>query len=306
MKRALSTIAITAAAGLTLTACSSGGSADPAADDKQINIVASTAIWGDIAEAMTENMDNVNVTTILDNNRDDPHTYEASAKDLAHLTTADLVVANGAGYDNWLTDQVREETPIISAEPLAEGHDHDHDHDHDHGDHEGHDHGGANPHVWFTMSVIDNFVQMLAEELQKLDPEDAPDPAAVTEQTAEFTERFAELKDLRAVMTEPVAEGIIDQSEMRDVTPDGFADSVSREAEPSAADIAATQQLLNDGKADVLITNEQSHSAAASTLIEAAKAKNIPIVNINETPGTDQDYFEYVDEVISELEDAQK
>lgn len=307
MKKTISTITFTALTGLMLASCSSGGSTDQPADDKQINIVASTAIWGDIAETITKNMENVKVTTILNNNRDDPHTYEASAKDLANLTSADIVVANGAGYDNWLTDHVKEGTPLVTAKPLAQGHHHDHEHGHGDGhnheqSHEGHDHGGFNPHVWFTMSVVDNFVTMLDAELKKLDPNAKPDTEAVTKQTAKFSERFSKLKDTRVVLTEPVAEGILDQSEMRDATPDGFADSISREAEPSAADIAETQKLINDGKVDVLITNEQSHSAAANNLIKAAKDKNVPIVNINETPGDGQDYFGYVDEVISKLE----
>lgn len=321
MKKALPTVALAAAASLVLASCADGGSHDPAADDNQINIVASTAIWGDIAESLTAeagsgdsdkgpykgpnkgtdgdtNGPHVKVTTILDNNRDDPHSYEASAKDLANLRTADIVVANGGGYDNWLTDQVRAEVPLITAVPVQEGHEQEHS-----GEHE---HGGTNPHVWFSIATVNTFVEDLAEQINELKPELKVDPKKVEKKTEKFAERLHKLKPAKVVLTEPVAEGIVTQSSLEDVTPKGYAGAVAKEAEPSAADIAATQKLIEDGKVDILLTNEQSHSAASSTLISAAKEKDIPIVNINESPETDQDYFDYVDAVISDLEKAEK
>ncbi|HIW95192.1 MAG TPA: zinc ABC transporter substrate-binding protein [Candidatus Corynebacterium gallistercoris] len=314
MKRIARSFAGAAAiAGLTLglTACAEGGSNDKPADDGTIKIVASTSVWGSIAETATEDMDGATeVVTILSSKDDDPHEYEATAQDLAELKTADVVVANGGGYDNWLTDNVTEGTPIVSALPLAEGHDHDHDHgaeghDHDHGA-EGHDHGPINPHAWLDMDMVSHFGDHLAQQLNELNPE-LPDRAPeVTKKAHELKERIAKLSGARVILTESLATDVILDSDLEDVTPNSFADAVAKEAEPSAADIATTRQLIEQGKVDILITNTQSQTPAAETLIEAAKAKDIPVININETPDPGQSYFDYADTFITELEKASK
>lgn len=309
---------------LGVTACA-GGSEDPAADGDKIKLVASTSIWGSIAEDITEGNDDVEVTTILSSKDDDPHEYEATARDIAAVKDADIVVANGAGYDNWLTDNVEEGTPLVTAQPLAEAHHHgdeghehgaeghDHDehegHDHEHGDehdHEGHDHGGANPHVWFDLDVISEFEQKLSAELHKLNSDIPESNEDVNKKTDELKQRIEKLSGKNVILTESVAAELVEDSELKDATPEGFAHSVNNESEPSAADLAATRQLITDKKADILITNEQSETPAAEQLTNAAKEAGIKVVNVNETPDEGQDYFEYADALIKQLEDATK
>lgn len=324
---------------LGVTACA-GGSEDSAADGDKIKLVASTSIWGSIAEDITEGRDDVEVTTILSSKDDDPHEYEATARDIAAVKDADIVVANGAGYDNWLTDNVEEGTPLVTAQPLAEahhhgddhgddhgeaghdheGHDHEHGdehehsdehshegHDHEHGhDHEGHDHGGANPHVWFDLDVVSEFEKNLSAELHKLNSDIPESDEDVTQKTDELKQRIEKLSGKNVILTESVAAELVDDSELKDITPEGFAHSVNNESEPSAADLAATRQLITDKKADILITNEQSETPAAEQLTNAAKEAGIKVVNVNETPDEGQDYFEYADALIKQLEDATK
>ena len=283
---------------LGVTSCA-GGSGDSPADGDKIKLVASTSIWGSIAEDITEGRDDVEVTTILSSKDDDPHEYEATARDIATVKDADIVVANGAGYDNWLTDNVEEGTPLVTAQPLAEGHDHGH---------EGHDHGhdATNPHVWFDLDVVSEFEKKLSAELHKLNSDIPESDDDVTKKTDELKQRVEKLKGKNVILTESVAAELIEDSNLKDITPEGFAHAVNSESEPSAADLAATRQLIKDKKADILITNEQSETPAASQLTEAAKEAGIKVVNVNETPDEGQDYFEYADALIKQLEDATK
>lgn len=283
---------------LGVTACA-GGSEDSAADGDKIKLVASTSIWGSIAEDITEGHDDVEVTTILSSKDDDPHEYEATARDIAAVKDADIVVANGAGYDNWLTDNVEEGTPLVTAQPLAEAHHHGH---------EGHDHGhdATNPHVWFDLDVVSEFEKKLSVELHKLNSDIPESDDDVTKKTDELKQRVEKLKGKNVILTESVAAELIEDSNLKDITPEGFAHAVNSESEPSAADLAATRQLIKDKKADILITNEQSETPAASQLTEAAKEAGIKVVNVNETPDEGQDYFEYADALIKQLEDATK
>lgn len=283
---------------LGVTSCA-GGSGDSPADGDKIKLVASTSIWGSIAEDITEGRDDVEVTTILSSKDDDPHEYEATARDIAAVKDADIVVANGAGYDNWLTDNVEEGTPLVTAQPLAEAHHHGH---------EGHDHGhdATNPHVWFDLDVVSEFEKNLSAELHKLNSDIPESDEDVSKKTDELKQRIEKLSGKNVILTESVAAELVDDSELKDITPEGFAHSVNNESEPSAADLAATRQLITDKKADILITNEQSETPAAEQLTNAAKEAGIKVVNVNETPDEGQDYFEYADALIKQLEEATK
>lgn len=296
--------ALTLTAGLA--ACSEGGSQDNPAENTEFKIVASTPVWGDIAKAVIESVDGaektISVETIMENKDDDPHGYEATAADIAKAKSADLIAANGAGYDNWLTDNA-DDAPIVSALPLAAAH------THDHGDHEdGHDHGsGQNPHAWLDMDIVNAFADNLATQLHELDkdfPAKLDEDSEIKEKTASYTERMKKLPAKKVMLTESVAEAIVEDSSLEDITPESFAKAVAREAEPSAADLAAAKKLITDGKLDVLITNEQAQTPAAEELTKAAKDKDVATVNLNETPDRGTTYFDYVDDILKQLEDA--
>lgn len=296
--------ALTLTAGLA--ACSEGGSQDNPAENTEFKIVASTPVWGDIAKAVIESVDGAeetfSVETIMENKDDDPHGYEATAADIAKAKSADLIAANGAGYDNWLTDNA-DDAPIVSALPLASAH------THDHGDHEhGHDHGsGQNPHAWLDMDIVNAFADNLATQLHELDkdfPAKLDENSEIKEKTASYTERMKKLPAKKVMLTESVAEAIVEDSSLEDITPESFAKAVAREAEPSAADLAAAKKLITDGKLDVLITNEQAQTPAAEELTKAAKDKDVATVNVNETPDRGTTYFDYVDDILKQLEDA--
>lgn len=366
MKKTLASLAGVATLALGMTACADGGSSDQAADGDKITIVASTSVWGDIAKTAAGNSDKVEVINILDSTDDDPHEYEATARDLARIGDADIVVANGGGYDNWLTDHVKNGTPLLTAVPLAEAHHHDHgaegheghthegakaytrnlaheghdhgtesataptdmpteghaDHDHaDHDDHAGHDHDAAaaegdhaghnhgaafadDPHVWMDMDKVNDLANRIAAELHSKDETIPAKATDVEKKTQEITDRIGKLEAKNYILTEPVASHLLSDSKLHDVTPSGFAQAIAKESEPSAADIASAQQAITEGKVNLLITNEQSQTPASQELIRAAEQKKVPVVNVNETPTGNDDYFTYIDKFVDDVEHA--
>jgi zinc/manganese transport system substrate-binding protein len=97
---ARTSLAVLAALGLLLSACSpqpEGSAGNPA---EGINVVASTNVYGDIAKVVGG--DKVSVTAIINKTSQDPHSYEATAQDRLAVSKADLVVENGGGYDDFL------------------------------------------------------------------------------------------------------------------------------------------------------------------------------------------------------------
>ncbi|MGP5298772.1 metal ABC transporter solute-binding protein, Zn/Mn family [Corynebacterium variabile] len=300
-----------AAVALTIgvTACS-GGSSDADADNADVKIVASTAVWGSIAEQVVDDATDagstldVSVSTILSGTDGDPHEYEATARDIADIRDADVVLGNGAGYDNWLTDNAASDAEVITAAAPGEEHVHDHGTDED----ADYDHGDANPHVWFDLDTVREFADNLASYLHSVDESFPESATGVTGDLDEVSARLDKLPAAKLLFTEPVALDLINGTALTDVTPEGFADAVLTESEPSAADLASARDLIADGGVDVLVTNSQSQTAASTQLVNAAKdaglTENDAVINVNESPDNDQSYMDYLDAVVSGLEKA--
>lgn len=96
--RARAVIAVIAAviAAMALTGCGSGGSAS-----SKPTIVVTTPVLGTLVSDLVGDAADVKV---LMPNGADPHEYQPSAKDIEALGKADLVVENGLGLEEGLTD----------------------------------------------------------------------------------------------------------------------------------------------------------------------------------------------------------
>src|SRR5690348_5501066 len=81
---------------LFLVACS-GVSSTGASGTLQV--VAGEGFWGDIATQLGGT--HAHVQSVVTDPNADPHEYESSANDARAVATANLVILNGAGYDNW-------------------------------------------------------------------------------------------------------------------------------------------------------------------------------------------------------------
>ena len=66
-----------------------------------MTIVATTSIWADVAAAVAG--DDATVEVLVPRGAD-PHGYQPSSRDVARLQSADLVIANGLGLEEGLSD----------------------------------------------------------------------------------------------------------------------------------------------------------------------------------------------------------
>ena len=155
-----------------LTACSDDSSTTSGSSDT-VDVVASTALWADVVHDIAGDNDHVKITGLIEGDSVDPHDYNPSAKDMAKIKDADVVVGNGAGYDTWLTEHASSDATVITALPQEE---HDHDGDkHDGHDHDAHDHADSdsdlptNPHVWYDVATVNSFATKIADTLNDKD-----------------------------------------------------------------------------------------------------------------------------------------
>src|SRR5699024_3859046 len=95
MRRPPTLLAAVLVPGLMLAGC--GGEGPAEGDGDTATVVTSANVYASIVEAVAG--DAVEVRPIIDDPAQDPHEYEATARDQLELSRADLVVMNGGGYD---------------------------------------------------------------------------------------------------------------------------------------------------------------------------------------------------------------
>ena len=147
---------------LLVTACG-----DSDADTPGIRVVATTTILGDVARNLVEDDGSVEVLLPIGA---DPHDYQASARQVAAIQEADLVIANGLGLEEGFADVLDSAaadgaTVVMVApllDPLPFGGDHDEDA-------HAHDESGDDPHVWLDPLRMAAATRIVAEELSKVD-----------------------------------------------------------------------------------------------------------------------------------------
>ncbi|WP_255364782.1 metal ABC transporter solute-binding protein, Zn/Mn family [Corynebacterium sp. NML140438] len=279
-------IGILAASTLALSACSSTDNAPeadnaPASNDGQI--VATTQVWADVASLVTGQ----DVPAIIANTSVDPHDYEPTAADLAQVAKAVLVVANGGAYDARIYGAA-EAANVVSALPLAEAH--EHEHDHAHGEH-GHE---ENEHIWYSTEAI---AKVGADLAQRTDG----NTDSLDAKVSQLQSKLDSLKAARVAQTHPIADAIIEESALEDVTPESFRHATLNHSEPSSAALAEFIAALEAGEIDILINNPQSPNGVSDKLVEVAKANNVKVVDIYETPPNGENFFDYFAKALDKL-----
>ncbi|WP_080796691.1 metal ABC transporter solute-binding protein, Zn/Mn family [Corynebacterium pacaense] len=301
MKPTLRALALTLPlAMLSLTACSASDESSEATpqDGGTINIVTSTQVWADVAQATVGDAD---VNAIIVGDSADPHSFEPTAADMAKVETADIIVVGGGGYDAWLYSSLDDnDSRIIHALPLSE---HDHGDEHDGDDH---DHGGDvdNEHIWYSTEAVSEVAGDIADKASELDSNITVTPQAVTAKMDELHGRIHDLPAVRVAQTEPIADYIVKDSAMIESTPEGYRATTLSEGEPSAADVDSFQELIRNNGIDILIYNPQSATPVATSLRDLAQENGIAIVEISETPPLGENFLDTFTTAVDNLEKA--
>ncbi|KRB36936.1 metal ABC transporter solute-binding protein, Zn/Mn family [Microbacterium sp. Root180] len=331
LRRSLPLLGLAAASALVLAGCASGTAAG---DDGTLSVVASTNVYGQVAEEIGGDL--VEVTSIVTNESQDPHSFEASARDQLTMAKADLVIENGGGYDAFvdaLIEASGSEAPVITAvehshdwpendgheEESADGDAHDDDlqdddsHEDDHADDHDHDHvEGFNEHVWYDPHTIAHVADAIAAELSELDPTNAATYAANAEAFAAGIESveagLAEIdaahSGAQAFATEPVPGYLLAAAGLEDVTPEAFSEAVEEGQDVPPATLLESLKVLDSGEVAVVATNAQTAGAETAQIVGEADGRGIPTVAFSETLPKGQTYLSWMQANVDALKDA--
>lgn len=320
-RRLSSLLALGAVSALALTACAGSGDspATSASPTETIDVVASTNVYGQIAEEIGG--DAVTVTSIITSAAQDPHEFEPTAQDQLIVSEADLIIENGGGYDAFMDAMIEASgttAPVITAATFNHdypGEDAAAETEEDHADEEGHDHAhieGFNEHVWYDPHTMEHLAEAIAEELSTLDPDNAElfetNAAAFIDEIAGLE---ASLDDIAAAhagagvfVTEPVPVYLIVAAGLENLTPEAFSEAVEEGQDVPPATLLEALGIIEDGSAKVVIANAQTGGAETTQVIDTADAQGIPVLEFTETLPEGQTYISWMQQNIAELVDA--
>ena len=289
--------------------------------DGEISIVASTNVYGDIAESVAG--DSAKVTSFITNAAQDPHEYEATAQDRLALDKADVVVKNGGGYDPFIDALLEsgDAEPVVlygveisGLAPHDDEEESDEHADEEHADEDEHAHiEGFNEHVWYDFDAMAKVAEALGDELSELDPGHAKEYAA---NVAAFTKNVEELKqaaqklkasaDGRGVaITEPVPVYLLDAVGLVNHTPEAFSEAVEEGADVPPRVLKETLDLFG-GSEDiaVLAYNAQTSDGTTEQIRAAAEAADVPVVEFTETLPQGKSYLAWQQDNLEHLAKA--
>lgn len=300
---ALVAVASTLALGGCGSETSSGAGASQSSTG-QIDVVASTNVYGDIAKSIGG--DKVSVTSIISKASQDPHSYEATTQDRLAVSKAKLVIVNGAGYDDFMTRltsdaQLSGDAVLnaVDASGLRSGASASASAD-------------FNEHIWYSQDAMQKVAQAIADRLGKLDTADAQtfkDRAAQWEgKLGAITSKLAAIKAAHSgegvAVTEPVPLYMLEAAGLENKTPEAFSSAVEAGNDVPPAALKEMQDLLSSHAVALLAFNPQTESQQTEALKKFAQDAKVPVADFLETMPEGSDYITWMEQNADEIATA--
>lgn len=196
MKKHIIIPALALCAALSLCACGAQDHSGSAEDEK-ITVAATTYPVYKLAETVLGGNENYTLELVVDQQISCLHDYTLSVNDMRTLESADIIIINGAGLEEFLDDVLETlDASVIDCSAGIEllpyaGHE---DHNHGHG-HDAEDHGHYDPHIWMDPWRMQQMLCNIADAIAAMDS-DFHAPSQITMPAAHIEENAQEWKAL--------------------------------------------------------------------------------------------------------------
>lgn len=274
---------------LLLSACSS--SQKSTSSDK-VSIVASTNVYADIAKNVAGKYGNVQA--VIKNSATDPHDFEPTTADAKELSKANIIVANGLGYDDWMNKLASSvnKKPVLVGEDLM------------------HLKKGDNPHIWYNLDMPTKYVDYLVKRLSKLDKKHA---AYFKENGEKYLAKIDKIKQLAQAnkgdqkpvfVSEPVFDYALQEAGYK-IGDKKFEEAIENGTDPSPKTINEMNNAIKQKKIAFFVNNTQASSSTVKSFVKLAKKNNVPVLNVRETIPNNTTYLAWMKENYQKLADIQ-
>jgi zinc/manganese transport system substrate-binding protein len=290
--------ALSIAVAMLGAACSSGPGAATTADSAA-TIVAVGAeneyanVIGQIGGKYTR------VTAIESNPNTDPHSFEASASVAQAVSSAQLVVQNGLGYDTFM-NKIEAAAPnaarrVIDVQKLL-----------------GLPDSTANPHLWYEPTTMPAVAKEIARDLAAVQPAHAAyfeaNAASFGRSLQPWYRAIAQFKasfpGIPVATTEPVGDFLLQAAGARNLTPYAFQADIMNGVDLAPQYVSLENKLFSSHAVKVFLYNQQVTDSLTQSFLSAAHRYGIPVVGLYETMPTPG--YDYQSWMLAEVHALQK
>ncbi len=268
---------------LSAAGCSRGDATDSAHSTTVIYAIGAENEYANVLSQIGGKY--VHVTAILDNPNTDPHTFEASPQVAQEVSSAQLIVQNGVGYDSWMTKiesaSANPQRKVIVVQDLL-----------------GLPDSTPNPHLWYDPKTMPAAAKAMAADLSALQPSHAayfranltkfdnslgPWLTAI----AQFKAKYA---GTAAATTEPVADYLLTAMGIDNRTPFTFQADIMNGVDPAPEDVALENGFFSKHQVKVFCYNQQVVDSLTTSIRQNALNDGVPVVGVYETMPTGYSY----------------
>jgi len=257
------------------------------AKSHKLTVVTTTNFYGDLARAVGGKR--IHVTSIINRPSVDPHDFEPTSQVAATVAKADIIVANGLGYDSWLPKLAKNapQAQMIQVGEDVMG-----------------KQTGANAHLWYDPQTMPKLATYLATQLGKQQPQSrayfkanakkyvASLKPIQTELTA-LKKKAQTSKTKQVFVSEPVFDYALTAMGFK-VGNANFEKAVEKGTDPSPKVIKTMQSGLKHQRVAFFVQNKQVSDALVANMVNLAKHQHVPVLQVTETMPAKQNYRQWM------------
>jgi len=258
----------------------------------KISIVTTTNVYSDIAKNIVGKYGTA--TAIIDKSSVDPHDFDPTTADAKNVAQANIIVANGLGYDSWMNKLAKsvDKKPVLVGEDLMGLK------------------SGDNPHIWYNLDMPTKYVDYLVKRLSKLDKKHA---AYFKENGEKYLAKIDKIKQLAQAnkgdqkpvfVSEPVFDYALQEAGYK-IGDKKFEEAIENGTDPSPKTINEMNNAIKQKKIAFFVNNTQASSSTVKSFVKLAKKNNVPVLNVRETIPNNTTYLAWMKENYQKLADIQ-
>ena len=258
----------------------------------KISIVTTTNVYSDIAKNIVGKYGTA--TAIIDKSSVDPHDFDPTTADAKKVAQANIIVANGLGYDSWMNKLAKsvDKKPVLVGEDLMGLK------------------SGDNPHIWYNLDMPTKYVDYLVKRLSKLDKKHA---AYFKENGEKYLAKIDKIKKLvkankddqkPVFVSEPVFDYALQEAGYK-IGDKKFEEAIENGTDPSPKTINEMNNAIKEKKIAFFVNNTQASSSTVKSFVKLTKKNNIPVLNVRETIPNNTTYLAWMKENYQKLADIQ-
>lgn len=275
---------------LIMVGCSNKQNSTSQSD--KISIVTTTNVYSDIAKNIVGKYGTA--TAIIDKSSVDPHDFDPTTADAKKVAQANIIVANGLGYDSWMNKLAKsvDKKPVLVGEDLMGLK------------------SGDNPHIWYNLDMPTKYVDYLVKRLSKLDKKHA---TYFKENGEKYLAKIDKIKKLvkankddqkPVFVSEPVFDYALQEAGYK-IGDKKFEEAIENGTDPSPKTINEMNNAIKEKKIAFFVNNTQASSSTVKSFVKLTKKNNIPVLNVRETIPNNTTYLAWMKENYQKLADIQ-